>query len=191
MADELQEFDVDGDTAWVQSIPKAEGVMRSFITRIATSDDLPRILEIYNQGIEDRIATLETETKNWSYIEHWFSDHQGRYAVLVAEADNNVVGWAALNPYSHRCAYQGVADLSIYIDRQFRGKGVGSTLLQSLEEVARENDFYKIVLFTFPFNEKGQGLYRKTGYREVGVFEKQGIMDGQFIDVMIMEKLLF
>jgi len=164
--------------------------MSSVITRIATSEDLARILEIYNEGIEDRIATLETESKDRSYIEHWFSDHQGRYAALVAEVDNKVVGWAALNPYSHRCAYHGVADLSIYVDRQYRGEGVGSTLMPALEVAARENGFYKIVLFTFPFNDKGQGLYRKTGYREVGVFEKQGIIDGKFIDVMIMEKLL-
>ncbi|KAF6599698.1 GNAT family N-acetyltransferase, partial [Paenibacillus sp. EKM208P] len=66
----------------------------------------------------------------------------------------------------------------------------GSTLHSELEKEAKKNNFYKIVLFTFPFNEKGQRLYRKIGYREVGVFEKQGVMDGQYIDVMIMEKLI-
>ncbi|MBY9079327.1 N-acetyltransferase [Paenibacillus sp. HN-1] len=157
--------------------------------RSAKIEDLESILQIYNQGIEDRIATLETDPKDQVYIQQWFEGHQGRHAVLVAEADHQVVGWASLNPYSHRCAYQGVADLSIYIHRDYRGQGIGSALLPALEEEAARGDFYKIVLFTFPFNQKGQGLYRKLGYREVGVFKDQGILDGERIDVMIMEKV--
>ncbi|WP_179037912.1 arsinothricin resistance N-acetyltransferase ArsN1 family A [Paenibacillus sp. URB8-2] len=164
--------------------------MSTLTVRQAVSDDIGSILRIYNQGIEDRIATLETDAKDLNYMDSWFQDHQGRYTVLVAERDDEVLGWTSLNPYSHRCAYSGVADLSIYIDRESRGQGVGSSLLQALEDVAKEEDFYKIVLFTFPFNQQGQGLYRKMGYREVGIFEKQGIMDDQPIDVMIMEKLL-
>ncbi|WP_410515261.1 arsinothricin resistance N-acetyltransferase ArsN1 [Paenibacillus sp. BR2-3] len=164
--------------------------MSTLTVRQATSDDIQSILRIYNQGIEDRIATLETDEKDLGYMEAWFQDHQGRYSVLVADRDGIVVGWASLNPYSHRCAYSGVADLSVYIDRESRGQGVGSSLLQALETKARELQFHKIVLFTFPFNQIGQGLYRKMGYREVGVFEKQGIMDNQYIDVMVMEKLL-
>ena len=158
--------------------------------RRAQPEDLSTILDIYNQGIEDRIATLETELKNAAYMEAWYQDHQGRFTVLVAENNGEVVGWASLNPYSHRCAYQGVADLSIYIGRQARGQGVGSSLLGAIEITAKDHQFHKIVLFTFPFNQMGQSLYRKTGYREVGVLEKQGIMDNQFIDVMLMEKLL-
>jgi phosphinothricin acetyltransferase len=149
-----------------------------------------RILHIYNQGIEDRIATLEVDQKDFAYMNNWFNQHQERYAVIVAEHDGVVIGWASLNPYSQRCAYDGVADLPIYIDRAFRGKGVGSILLERLEEIAREKDFYKIVLFTFPFNQNGQGLYHKLGYRDVGVFENQGILDGKYVHVKIMEKLL-
>lgn len=165
-------------------------MITTLTVRQATSKDTESILRIYNQGIEDRIATLETETKDSSYMKAWFNDHQGRFSVVVAELEGEVIGWASLNPYSHRCAYHGVADLSVYIDRSFRGQGVGSFLLESLHKIAKENSFYKIVLFTFPFNQSGQGLYKKTGYRQVGVFEKQGILNGEFIDVMIMEKLL-
>lgn len=158
--------------------------------RQASPADIESILRIYNQGIKDRIATLETETKDFSYMEAWFNDHQGRFCVLVAEREGEVIGWASLNSYSHRCAYNGVADLSVYIDRRYRGQGVGRSLLESLHKTAKENSFHKVVLFTFPFNKNGQGLYTKMGYRQVGVFEKQGVMDGAFIDVMIMEKLL-
>ncbi|CAM3812640.1 MULTISPECIES: arsinothricin resistance N-acetyltransferase ArsN1 family A [Paenibacillus] len=164
--------------------------MKTTLIRAAVTGDVERILHIYNQGIEDRIATLEVDQKDIAYMNNWFEQHQDRYAVIVAEYDNGVIGWASLNPYSQRCAYDGVADLSIYIDRAFRGKGVGSMLLERLEEIAKEKDFYKIVLFTFPFNKNGQGLYHKLGYREVGVFEKQGILDGKYVDVKIMEKLI-
>jgi L-amino acid N-acyltransferase YncA len=158
--------------------------------RKANEADLESILTIYNQGIADRIATLESEEKDYSYMRRWFDEHQGRYAVLVAELDDDVIGWASLNRYANRCAYDGVADLSIYIERSHRGKGVGKALLDKLEEVARSHQFYKIVLFTFPFNGLGQGLYKKCGYREVGVFHNQGILDGNFVDVMAMEKIL-
>ncbi|OKP98797.1 arsinothricin resistance N-acetyltransferase ArsN1 family A [Paenibacillus sp. P46E] len=159
--------------------------------RPAVKEDTESILRIYNQGIEDRMATLETGLKDTAYIESWFQDHQGRFSVLVAEQEDSVIGWASLNPYSHRCAYSGVADLSVYIERSVRGQGIGNALLEKLEAAAQDNAFHKIVLFTFSFNDAGQGLYRKMGYREVGVFEKQGVRDGAFIDVMVMEKLLF
>ena len=148
------------------------------------------ILEIYNQGIEDRIATLEVEKKDYFYMKDWFERHQGRYRAMVSEQDGNVTGWASLNPYNNRNAYDGVADLSIYISREHRGTGLGKQLLAEIEIWAITNGFHKIVLFTFPFNQLGQGLYRKMGYREVGVFQSQGKLDGEFVDVMAMEKLL-
>jgi phosphinothricin acetyltransferase len=164
--------------------------MTNVVIREAELNDLKWILEIYNHGIEDRIATLETETKDITYMTDWFDQHKDRYQVIVAECDSQVVGWASLNPYNNRCSYAGVADLSVYISRAHRGKGIGGMLLSAIEKKAKESDFHKIVLFTFPFNQLGQGLYRKCGYREVGVFNKQGIMDGKFVDVMAMEKLL-
>lgn len=156
----------------------------------AMEQDLPQILLIYNQGIEDRIATLEMDAKDLNDMQEWFGKHQGRYAVIVAEENGIVVGWASINPYSTRCAYDGVGDLSIYIERGARGKGTGKQLLDELESIGLEHGFHKFVLFTFPFNGLGQGLYRKAGYREVGIFKNQGIVDGKFVDVMAMEKLL-
>jgi L-amino acid N-acyltransferase YncA len=164
--------------------------MENIIIRQAIEKDIESIRHIYNQGIEDRIATLETEPKDVQFMKDWFVNHSGRYQVIVAEAEGQILGWASLNPYNNRCAYLGVADLSIYISRDSRGRGVGGKLLKAIETVAKENDFHKIVLFTFPFNQLGQGLYRKQGYREVGVFKDQGMLDEQYVDVMAMEKLL-
>ncbi|MBT2654573.1 N-acetyltransferase [Bacillus sp. ISL-18] len=159
-------------------------------TRLASINDLKSILHIYNQGIEDRVATLEEDQKDIGYMTEWFNIHNGRFTVIVIENNNEIVGWTSLNPYSNRCAYVGVADLSIYIRRDYRGRGVGSFLLKEIECTAIRNQFNKIVLFTLPFNHLGQGLYRKNGYREVGVFKNQGKLDGRFVDVMIMEKIL-
>ncbi|SFD74706.1 phosphinothricin acetyltransferase [Paenibacillus catalpae] len=164
--------------------------MSEILVRHATPLDIQGILTLYNQGIEDRIATLEVEPKDISYMEGWFNSRSARYSVLVAVEGAAVVGWASLNKYSLRSAYDGVADLSIYIEREHRGIGIGSMLLTKLEEVTLCSGFYKILLFTFPFNGLGQGLYRKLGYREVGIFYKQGIIDGNFVDVMAMEKIL-
>jgi L-amino acid N-acyltransferase YncA len=158
--------------------------------RLATEKDIDSIQIIYNQGIEDRIATLETETKDYCFMKDWFHKHNGRYQVIVAEEEDKILGWASLNPYNSRVAYLGVADLSLYVSRENRGKGVGGKLLEAIQNIAKENDFHKIILFTFPFNQLGQGLYRRKGYREVGIFRNQGILDGQYVDVMAMEKLL-
>ncbi|MBO3794710.1 arsinothricin resistance N-acetyltransferase ArsN1 family A [Bacillus subtilis] len=160
------------------------------LIRTAKDSDVNRILDIYNQGIADRIATLEVEEKDSDYMENWFSNRTEKYKVLVAEIDHCVVGWVSLNPYSHRCAYQGVADLSIYIDRNHRGKGIGKALLSNIEKEAIKSKIHKIVLFTFPFNQLGQGLYTSMGYREVGIFKEQGKIDGHYVDVMAMEKIL-
>jgi len=160
------------------------------VIREASLTDLKAIMNIYNEGIEDRVATLETETKDLDYMEEWLKNHSERYKVLVAEENDEIFGWASLNPYNSRCAYAGVADLSVYIARKVRGKGIGSRLLTALDDVARENGFHKIVLFTFPFNKSGQRLYQKQGYRQVGIFKNQGVLEGKFVDVMAMEKLL-
>ncbi|TCP58140.1 phosphinothricin acetyltransferase [Tumebacillus sp. BK434] len=160
------------------------------LIRHATPSDLENILLIYNQGIEDRIATLETETKSLDEMRRWLENRTERYFVLVAVVDEGVAGWASVNPYNGRNAYRGVGDLSIYIDRAYRGRGIGQQLLAELEARAAKAQFHKLVLFTFPFNALGQGLYRKAGFREVGIFHNQGKLDGKFVDVMAMEKIL-
>lgn len=160
------------------------------IIRKAKESDLTQMLTIYNQGIEDRVATLETEAKTISYFKQWYRNRAEQYTILVAIQENTIVGWASINPYSHRCAYKGVGDLSIYVRRGNRGKGIGEKLLNRIEQEGKKNGFYKFVLFTFPFNKLGQGLYQKTGFRKVGIFEKHGFLDGQPVDVLAMEKLL-
>jgi phosphinothricin acetyltransferase len=159
-------------------------------TRRALRDDLGAILRIYNEGIEDRVATLETAPKTIDEIAEWFEAHDERYAIVVAEEDGEVIGWASLNPFSHRCAHSAIADLSIYVARTHRGCGVGSALLPELETHANAGAFHKIVLHALNDNAHGKRLYRKFGFVEVGVFNEHGLIDGRYVDVIAMEKLL-
>ncbi|MBM7614402.1 arsinothricin resistance N-acetyltransferase ArsN1 family A [Alkaliphilus hydrothermalis] len=165
--------------------------------RLAKKDDLMAIKEIYNEGIEDGIATLETRLRNDEEILTWFRGKSTRHKVLVVEGLKDphsqggiVLGWAALNVFNPRACYDGVADFSIYIRRTMRGKGLGKLLLQALIEVAPKENFHKLVLSTFVINEAGQRLYQSLGFREVGTYFKQGRVGDQWIDITIMEKIL-
>lgn len=159
--------------------------------RAAVSADIPRITEIYNQGIEDRVATFETRLRDTAEMEEWLLDREPRYAVLVIEDEPGAVqGWASVNSYNSRCCYSGVGDLSIYIHRDMRGKGIGRLLLGGLMDSARKQGFHKLILNAFDFNEAAKKLYLALGFRHVGTYEKQGLMDGKYVDVAIMEKLL-
>lgn len=152
--------------------------------------DANSVCAIYNQGIDDRLATLETRNRTAAEQAGWLSRRGPRHPVFVAEQDTLVVGWGSLNAFNPRAVYDHVADFSIYVERAFRGRGVGRLLLEHLLESARELGYHKMVLATFPFNETGKTLYGKFGFREVGVYEEQGFLDGRWVDILIMEKLL-
>jgi L-amino acid N-acyltransferase YncA len=162
-----------------------------YYTRLAVPEDIQSITMIYNQGIEDRIATLETCPKKESEMLKWLLERDESHKVLVIEDDIGTVwGWASLNPFNSRCCYSGVVDISIYIERSMRGKGLGKKLISALEDTAKEHGFQKLVLSALSKNEAGHHLYRAAGFREVGTYINHGILDGKWVDVIIMEKLL-
>jgi phosphinothricin acetyltransferase len=164
--------------------------MEDIRLRDATTADIPRICAIHNQGIEDRVATLDVDPHTLAEQQEWFSHHGPRHPVIVAESIEDIVGWASLNQFSARPAYRLVADLSVYVERQWRGKGVGTQLLGEVEARARLLGYHKIVLAAFPFNHAGMRLYERCGFRTVGIYREQGIIDGRWVDTIIMEKLL-
>lgn len=164
--------------------------MNEVTIRSATVADAAAICLIYNQGIEDRIATLETDLRTPDERCEWLVARGRRHPVIVAESRGDVVGWGSLNPFNPRTAYDCVGDFSIYIERAWRGKGVGSRLLARLIELARELDYHKLVLSAFPWNEVGMALYQKFGFRTVGTYKEQGWLDGRWVDTIIMENLL-
>jgi L-amino acid N-acyltransferase YncA len=158
--------------------------------RAARFADLPLIQDIHNQGIIDRVATLDTELRTVVDTQLWFKRHGPRHPVLVAEADGSIAGWASLNTSNVRPAYQYVADLSIYLARPWRGKRLGARLLSPLISLARELGYHKIVLSAFSTNTAGMRLYERQGFTTVGVYKEMGLLDGRWVDTIIMEKLL-
>ena len=158
--------------------------------RDAAGGDAAAISAIYNQGILDRIATLETEERTPDERAEWLAARGPRHPVVVAERDGMVVGWGSLNPFNPRKAYDYVADFSVYVARAWRGKGVGGAVLRTLIARAKELGYHKMVLSAFPWNAGGMALYQKYGFRIVGVYQEQGLLDGKWVDTIIMEKIL-
>jgi len=157
--------------------------------RPATQDDAAAIADIHNQGIADRGATFETEPRSVEDIRARLRDGD-RFALLVAEDAGIVIGWAGLGSYRPRTCYAGIAEFSIYLDRGARGRGVGRRLLDALVDAARDKGYWKLVSRIFPFNTASRSLCRSCGFREVGVYEKHGCLDGQWMDVVIVERLI-
>jgi L-amino acid N-acyltransferase YncA len=164
-------------------------VARQYSVRVARPDDAEAICAIYNEGIADR-ATLETEPRTVEERRRWLADRDARYAVVVVESRGVVVGWASLNVFNAREAYRHVADISVYVERAARGKGAGTALLERLVELGREGGFHKLVLAGFPTSSASVALYRRLGFREVGIYKEQGTLDGAWVDVLLMERLL-
>lgn len=168
-----------------------EGDNMNFSIRNAQKKDIEAIRIIFNQGIEDKVSTLESKYQSEADMEKWFFDRDERYKIIVIETeDNHVAGFASLNKFNIKNAYTGVADLSIYIDRNFRGQGVGSMLLEGLFEVAIKEGFYKLVLNVISKNKNALKLYENKDFSFVGVYKKQGKIDGEWVDAIIMEKFL-
>jgi L-amino acid N-acyltransferase YncA len=167
--------------------------MGDVTVRPATAADAAAICAIYNQGIEDRLATLETELRTPDERRQWLAGRGPRHPVLVAEPEGaraTAIGWASLNAFNPRRAYDHVADLSVYVERSWRGRGIGRRLLDELVVRGRELGYHKLALAAFPTNDAGVALYRRCGFREVGVYREQGRLDDCWIDVVVMERLL-
>jgi phosphinothricin acetyltransferase len=148
-----------------------------------TAGDWPAVSAIYAEGIATRNATFETEVPAW---EAWDAAHGG--ARLVARREGEVVGWAALSPVSERCAYRGVAEVSIYVARGARGQGIGRTLLRELAARSEREGVWTLQAGVFPENHASLKLHVACGFRVVGVRERIGQLDGVWRDVVLLER---
>jgi phosphinothricin acetyltransferase len=158
--------------------------------RRARSDDAAAIARIYNQGIEDRIATFETEPRTAADIERLLAERGSRYPMIVIERGGEIVAWAGAGSYRSRPCYDPIAEHSVYVGRDQRGTGAGRVALEALCAEAERLGFLKLVSRIFPENEASLALHRKVGFREVGVYRRHGKLDGTWRDCVIVEKLL-
>lgn len=143
------------------------------------------VTNIYQLGIETDNATFETETPSWST---WNDTHM-QSCRLTAWLERTIVGWAALSPVSDRCVYGGVAEVSVYVDTNYNGKGIGTKLLQELINQSEKEGFWTLQSGIFPENLASLLLHKKLGFREIGFRKKIGkTKNGIWRDNIILER---
>ncbi len=148
------------------------------------TQDWEVVSRIYKMGIDTGNATFETEVPTW---QHWDAAHV-QACRLIAIIENEVVGWAALSPVSSRCVYDGVAEVSVYVDTAQGGKGIGSKLLESLIQKSEEAGFWTLQSGIFPENVASLKIHKRLGFREIGYREKIGKMNNVWRDNIILER---
>jgi L-amino acid N-acyltransferase YncA len=155
--------------------------------RPAERADAGRLAEIFNQGVEDRVATFETRPATPDDVVRWIEAD----LVVVGERGGALVGWAKASPYTDRHPYyDGVREATLYVERGARRTGVGRRLLAALADFAAESGAHKLVGKIFTSNEPSIAMVGDLGWREVGVHERHGTLDGQWKDVLVVEKLM-
>jgi L-amino acid N-acyltransferase YncA len=161
---------------------------KSGTVRRAKPEDCHLIAQIYNEGIAERRSTFEPETRSADDVDEWL--RKAEHLVLVAERGGVVVGWARMALYSPRRCYAGVGEGSIYVLASERGRGIGSALAVALSDEAERAGFYKVVGKLFADNTASRRLVSRHGFREVGIHLRRGRIDGEWRDVLVVERLL-
>jgi phosphinothricin acetyltransferase len=158
--------------------------------RLARLADAAAIARIYTQGIEDRVATFETEPRSTEQLEATLRERGDAFPTVLAERDGVVIAWAGAAPYSDRPCYAGIGACSVYVERAARGSGAGRLVLTELCLVYEGLGFWKLTSRIFPENTASRTMCRACGFREVGVYYRHGRLEGVWRDCVIIEKLL-
>jgi len=159
----------------------------SHLARPATREDCAAIAAIYNAGIAERAFTFETRPRTPEDVAGWLG---GRHPVMVVEEAGRVIAFASSSAYSARACYAGVADFSIYVAPDARGRGAGRLAIQSLLRACEAAGFHKLTSRVFALNTRSRAMLASLGFREVGVHEKHAPLDGVWHDIVVVEKLL-
>ena len=159
-------------------------MMDSVSNRQLEAADWEGVRAIYLEGIATGQATFETEAPSW---EAWDADHL-QFARLVALANDELCGWAALSPVSKRLAYAGVAEVSVYVSGKFRKQGIGTRLLQCLIIESEQHGIWTLQASVFPENVGTVALHKRCGFREVGRRARIGRLNGIWRDTILLER---
>lgn len=158
--------------------------------RPATANDILRITDIYNDAILSTTATFDTETKTVEERMQWFLNHDEKHPVIVAEIESQVIGFASLSKWSDRCAYDGTAEVSVYIDRNHRGKGVGKRMVEVIALEGERAGLTNLISRITEGNLSSIHIHEQLGFEHIGVMKKAGKKFDRFLDVHLMQKLI-
>jgi L-amino acid N-acyltransferase YncA len=159
--------------------------------RDANITDLPRIVEIYNSTIASRMVTADTEPVTVESRIEWFENHiPGERPLWVVEEANAIVGWVAFHNFYGRPAYRATAEISIYLDENFRGQGYGKRILQHVINQCSELRLKNLIGYIFSHNETSLNLFRNFGFQQWGFLPDVAILDGTKRSLVIMGKSL-
>ena len=167
-------------------VPDASDVL-DFALLPMQSVDYPSVSRIFTQGIETGNATYDTSAAVW---EDWDAKHlmHSRW-VVKSTNEGSVLGWAALSPVSSRVVFSGVAELSIYVDTDYLGKGMGNALMKAVVASSEENGVWMLQSGIFPENQASISMHEKFGFRLVGRRERIGKMaNGIWRDIVLLER---
>ena len=163
-----------------------------FTIRTATLADAGAMLEIYNREVLETTATFDLVARTLDQQRDWLSARSGAFAAIVAidAATRQVVGFAALSPYKERAAYSTTVENSVYVHRDFGGRGVGKALMLHLVEVARESGFHSIIARIEASGAASRALHASVGFELVGVEREVGRKFRRWLSVAVMQKML-
>ena len=154
--------------------------------RPMTEKDWPRVKVIYEEGISTGYATFETKAPEWK---QWDTNHLA-FGRWVAEVDDEVVAWVALSSVTDRCVYSGVAEVSVYVAPDMKGRGIGKVLMEKVISDSESNGVWTLNAAMFPENEGSIHLHKKVGFREIGIRERIAKLDGRWQDNVIMDIII-
>lgn len=158
--------------------------MESVTIRSLTSTDWPRVKEIYENGIATGIATFEPSAPSWK---DWDSSHL-QFSRLVALENQHIMGWAAINPVSGRCVYGGVAEVSVYVETNYRGRGLGKLVFKELTIDSEKNGIWTLQAGVFTENIASLHIHLQAGFRVIGKRERIGRLSNVWKDNLLLEK---
>ena len=154
------------------------------IIRTMDSSDWNQVSNIYKEGIETGMATFETIVPSY---EKWDSAHL-KNCRFVAIYKKEIAGWVVLSAVSGRHVYRGVAEVTVYIGKNYRGMGIGKALMQHLILESEKEGFWTLQSGIFPSNKASLKLHESVGFRKIGIKERVGNLKGEWIDNVLYER---
>ena len=157
--------------------------------RKASLNDLESITAIYNEAVLNGTATFDTELKSIEDRTKWFSERDDNFPIIVAEKFGKVVGYAALNKWSERKAYDVTGEISVYVLPEFRKQGIGKRLVEMIAAIGEQTNLKTIIARITEGNDHSIYLHEQIGFKTVGTLRQVGKKFGKLLDVTVMQKV--